>query len=173
MTYRLGLLTILALAGCPSTSGDWVPDDIDEQQTLDRLGEAGYQKLCSAFDDFVHDQYRSNYLIRAVCTAHALQTTENAVMCGEAVDACLDTLPAPVEAQLEQILAQADCSVVDAMVTGCSSPVSKLTGCLDELGTKVDQIQFSLTCAAFGSPVPPDWWKVSLPPACAALGESC
>jgi hypothetical protein len=172
MTTRLAIL-LLALAGCPSTTGDWVPDDIDEQQTLDRLGAAGYQKVCSAFDDFVRDQYRSNLLIRAVCTAHALQTTENAVMCGEAVDACLDDLPAPAEALLEQILAQADCSAVDAMVTGCSSPVSKLTGCLDELGTKVDQIKLSLTCAAFGSPVPPDWWKISLPPACMALAESC
>lgn len=173
MTLRLPLL-FLVFAGCAGhSSDDWVPSEIDEQQTLDRLGSAGYAKLCSAFDDYVHDQYRSNYLIKAACTAHALQTTDNATACGAAVDACLDDLPAPVEAQLEQILAQADCTAVSASPGGCSSPVSALTGCLDALGSQLDQIQFSLTCAAFGSPVPADWWRIRPPAACTALAESC
>ncbi len=150
-----------------------MPDDIDEEQTLDRLGAAGYQRLCGAFDDFVRDQYRSSYLVQAACTAHALQTTQSATDCGAAVDACLDDLPAPVEAQLAQILAQADCSAVGVSTTGCSSPVSRLTDCLDALGTEVDKIQFSLTCAAVGSPVPENWWRISPPAECSALAESC
>lgn len=169
----IALVALIGIAGCPSSSDDWVPSDIDEQQTLDRLGAAGYQRLCGAFDDFVRDQYRSSYLIQAACTAHALQTTDSATACGAAVDACLDDLPAPVEAQLTQILAQADCSAAGVSAAGCSSPVSALTECLDALGSQIDQLQFSLTCAAFGSVVPADWWRISPPAACSTLAERC
>jgi hypothetical protein len=172
---RLRLLLLVSLAACPSSSGsdDWVPSDIDESQTLDRLGAAGYQRLCGAFDDYVRDQYRSSYLIQAACTAHALQTTADAVACGQAVDACLDDLPPAVESALDMILDQAGCSAAGVSATGCASPVSALTDCLDALGSQLDQIQFSLTCAAFGSPVPQDWWRISPPSACTAIASGC
>src|SRR5690349_6188484 len=112
MTMRSFSFALLCvIAGCSSSGGshDWVPDDIDEQQTLDRLGSAGYAKLCSAFSDYVHDQYRSNYLVKAACTAHSLQTTSDAIMCGDELNECLDTLPPVVDQQLDQILAQASC----------------------------------------------------------------
>ncbi len=163
--------TLTACGG--SGSGGWVPADIDEQQTLDRLGAAGYTKLCSAFDDYVRDTYRSNRLVQAACTAHALQTTEDAAACGAAVDACLDDLPPVVEQQLDMILGQAGCSAIQVMQNGCASPISRLTTCLDDLGARVDQVQLSLTCAAVGSPVPQDWWQVTPPSSCTALTADC
>jgi hypothetical protein len=165
---------LICLAGCQSGShDDWVPSDIDEQQTLDRLGSAGYAKLCNAFADYVHDQYRSNYLVKAACTAHALETTADAAACGEEVDRCLDTLPPVVEEQLDRILAQASCPAAAIDPTLCSSPVSALTACLDALGEQVDQVELSVTCAAFGSPVPAEWWRIEEPAACAALRQGC
>lgn len=172
VSFRLAVLGFLV--GCGSSSqGDWVPPDIDEQQTLDRLGSAGYAKLCSAFADYVHDQYRSSYLVKAACTAHALQTTSDAVMCGEELDRCLDTLPPVVDQQLNTILAQASCSAAMIDPTTCTSKVGALKACLDALGEKVDQIELSLTCAAFGSPVPPDWWMIDEPAECAVLRSEC
>jgi hypothetical protein len=160
--------------GCQSgSSSDWVPPDIDEQQTLDRLGSAGYAKLCSAFSDYVHDQYRSSYLVKAACTAHALQTTSDAVACGEELEACLSTLPPVVDQQLDSILAQASCSAAAIDPALCTSKVSALTACLDALGEQVDEIEMSLTCAAFGSPVPEDWWQIDEPAACTALRTGC
>jgi hypothetical protein len=167
-------LALLVLVGCNSGgSSDWVPEDIDEQQTLDRLGAAGYARLCSAFSDFVHDQYRSQLLVKAACTAHALQTTDDAVMCGEELDMCLDTLPPVVQQQLDMILAQASCSAVGIDATTCSSKVAMMKACLDALGEKVDELMLSLTCAAFGSPVPQDWWRIEEPAECAALRSGC
>jgi hypothetical protein len=170
-SFRFALLALAI--GCQSGSDDWVPPDIDEQQTLDRLGSAGYAKLCSAFADYVHDQYRSNYLVKAACTAHALKTTPDAVACGEELERCLDTLPPVVDQQLTSILAQASCSAAEIDPTMCSSKVSALTACLDALGNKVDEIEMSLTCAAFGSPVPETWWQIDEPAECAALRTGC
>ena len=164
---------LLMLVACKtSSSDDWVPDDIDENETLDRIGAAGYAKLCSSFEDYVRDMYRGDLLIRAACTAHALESTLDAVACGEAVDACLDDLPPAVESTLEQILDQASCPA-DVAQAGCQSKVSMLTTCLDDLGRKVDQIEFSLTCAAVGSPVPANWWRITPPSSCTSLGQEC
>lgn len=167
------LLLLLAACGSSATSGDWLPSDIEESQTLDRLGAAGYQKLCDAFEDYVRDRYRSDRLIQAACVANALQTTSDAVACGAAVESCLDMLPPAVETQLNQILAQASCNTVAVEPTGCSSRVSQLKACLDALGTEVDRIMFSLTCAAVGSPVPADWWMIDPPAACTAIAAEC
>lgn len=150
-----------------------VPPDIEENQTLDRIGSAGYAKLCSAFEDYVRDRYRSDRLLQAACTANALQTTTDAVACAAAVDMCLDMLPPAVEAQLDRILAQASCTAVAVQPTGCSSTVSQMKACLDALGTEVDRIMFALTCAAFGSPVPEAWWMIDPPPACSAIASQC
>ncbi|HEX5061141.1 MAG TPA: hypothetical protein VFV99_17365 [Kofleriaceae bacterium] len=172
-SFRVALLVMVV--GCNSSGGshDWVPPDIDEQQTLDRIGSAAYGKLCDAFADYVHDQYRSNYLVKAACTAHALETTMDAVACGDAVNMCLDTLPPVVDQQLNQILAQASCPAANIDPTLCSAPVSALTACLDALGEKVDELELSATCAAFGSPVPQDWWIIDEPAECAALRSGC
>jgi len=171
MNHRLALLG-LALAAC-KTSGDWVPADVDESETIDALGAAGYAKVCSAFDDFVRDQYRTNILIRAACTAQALQSTETTAACADYIDDCVNDIPAVVESQLSSILAQASCPAVGVMTNGCSSPVSALTTCLDDLGAQLDNIKLQLTCAALGSPVPSDWYKISPPSSCTALASGC
>ena len=171
------LLALVLCVGCGASSstnpGDWVPEDIDEQATLDRIGTAGYQKLCGAFEDYVRDMYRSDRLIQAACTANALQTTADAAACGVAVDMCLDMIPPAVETQLNMILAQAKCSALGVEPTGCQSKVAQMKSCLDALGKKVDQIMFSLTCAAFGSPVPETWWKIEPPAECSAISSQC
>ena len=171
-SFRLVLVFAIGCSG-GGGSGDWVPPDIDEQQTLDRLGSAGYAKLCSAFSDYVHDKYRSNYLVKAACTAHSLETTADAIACGEELDKCLDTLPPVVDQQLSSILAQASCTTAGIDPATCGSKVSALTACLDALGEKVDQLELSLTCAAFGSPVPDDWWRIPEPAECSALRAGC
>lgn len=167
---------LVLLAACGSTSSTpsgWVPSDIEENQTLDRIGAAGYAKLCSAFENYVRDRYRSDRLLQAACTANALQTTTDAVSCGTAVDMCLDMLPPAVEMQLQRILAQASCSMVAVQPSGCQSTVSQMKTCLDALGTQVDRIMLSLTCAAFGSPVPADWWMIQPPAACDTIASQC
>ena len=150
-----------------------MPDDIDTQQTVDRLGAAGFAKVCGAFEDYVRDMYRSNRLIQAACTAEALQSSTDAVACGTAVDACLNDLPPVVETQLQMILDQAGCPALGIEQAGCTSSVSALTGCLDALGAKLDTVDLALTCAAFGSPVPDNWWVIETPEECYAIVRGC
>lgn len=152
---------------------DWVPPEIDESETLDKLGAAGYGKVCSAFDDFVRDQYRTNLLVRAACTAQALHSTETTAECAESIDACVNDIPAVVETQLAMILAQASCAAAGVMTAGCSSPVSALTTCLDDLGAELDNIKLQLTCAALGTTVPEGWYRISPPASCTALASGC
>jgi hypothetical protein len=168
------VFVLIVLAACqPGESTDWVPDDIDEEATLDAIGEAGYARVCSAFSDYVHDQYRSNYLVQAVCTAEAIRTTTDAGACAATIETCLDTLPPSVQAELDAILAQASCPTVGIAPDGCSSTVSELTSCLDDLGSSLDTLQFGLTCAAAGQPVPTDWWQIVIPSSCQSLQSSC
>jgi hypothetical protein len=173
MKPYLALLVLVACGSSRSSVEDWVPPDIDTDQTVDRLGAAGFAKLCGAFEDYVRDTYRSNRLIQAACTAEALQTTTDAISCGESVDACLDALPPVVESQLQQVLAQAGCSALGIAQGGCASKVSALTACLDALGAQLDTVELALTCAAFGSPVPDDWWMIDPPAECTAIASSC
>jgi hypothetical protein len=173
MLSRLLLLSVLSLAACKTSSGDWVPSDVDESETLDKLGAAGYAKVCSSFDEYVRDVYRTNILVRAACTAQALQSTDTTTACADYIDDCVNDIPAVVETQLTMILAQANCSAVGVMTDGCSSPVSALTTCLDDLGAQLDNVKLQLTCAALGSMVPADWWKISPPSSCQALASGC
>lgn len=172
MKHRL-VLVMLAACGSSDPSDDWIPSDIDEDATVDRIGAAGYQKLCGAFEDYVRDQYRSNKLIQLTCTAHAIETTTDAIACGEALETCLDTLPPNVEAQLNAILAQASCQATSVEPAGCSSKVSVLKDCLDALGAKLDTLMLSATCAVAGSPVPDDWWMIEPPAICQQISTDC
>jgi hypothetical protein len=171
------LLVSIVLAACGGSSGDslaeWVPDDVDSSATVDRLGAAGFARVCTAFDDYVRDTYRSNVLIQAACTAHAVETTADAVACGATLESCLDTLPPVVEEELDAILDQAGCTALGVEPTGCSSTVSAFTDCLDALGAQLDTIELSLTCAAAGSPVPEDWYLIEAPEECYAIIRGC
>ena len=169
-------LLLWCLAACSSTStpsDDWLPSDVDENATVDAIGDAAFAKLCSAFEDYVRDTYRSNKLVQLACTANALDTTTDAVACGESIDDCLNTLPPVVEQQLDQILDQAGCSALSIAPSGCLAKVAELKGCLDALGEQIDTIELELTCAAVGSPVPDDWWMIDPPAECTSITTDC
>jgi hypothetical protein len=152
---------------------EWLPLDIDATQALDRIGDDAYQTLCNSFDGYVHDIYRSKLLIKAACTAHALQTTNDATSCAAETEQCLDTLPPVVEEQLGRLVKQAGCGPAHVSTAKCRSPVSELIRCLRDLRGIVDSTGKELTCAAFGSPLPADWWHVSTPESCVALATAC
>ncbi len=175
-------LALMLLAACasdvdrpepPDPPDDWLPSDIDVDTTVDKLGAAGFAKLCGAFEDYVRDMFRSNRLIQLACTADALETTTDAVACGDSVNACINMVPPAVESQLEQILDQAGCTALDITQTGCQSKVSALKSCLDALSEQLARIELQATCAAIGSPVPEDWWMIDPPAACMEISDDC
>ena len=54
MKHALAWVIVCGLSACKGSGGDdWVPSDIDESKTIDAIGAAGYQKLCSSFDGYV------------------------------------------------------------------------------------------------------------------------
>ncbi len=177
MTSSTRLLTLLALLATPACGGGggggWLPDDLESSQTLDDIGDAGYQRLCSAFDDWAHDQYRSDYLVQAVCTAQGIQNTDTASACGDYVQTCIDSPPAEAEAMLDQIMSQAGCSAVAVEPSGCTATVGQVQECLDMLGAEIEAIQFTLTCAAAGQTLDPGWWQIQTPPVCTEIGSLC
>lgn len=163
---------VVVLSAC-SGQQSWVPADVDTSTTVDRLGAAGYSKLCSAFADHVRDTYRSDLLVRAACTAYALDSTTDAVMCGEVAQACTNNVPAPVETLIGRALSEAGCSTLAVEPATCAVSVSTFTACLDAMGDQVGEAQYSLACTGFGSPVPPDWYALELPSACKAIIDQC
>jgi hypothetical protein len=168
----LGVL-IAACGDDGGGGGDWVPADIDRQQTLDALGDAGYQRLCSAARDYALDQYRSSYLIEAVCTAIAIETSETSSDCGDQITECINNPPPAAVAQLDGILAQAGCSTVMLEPMGCAATVSQIEGCIEELGNEVEEIRFNLTCELAGQTVDQSWWRIDVPSSCATLENMC
>ena len=104
---------------------------------------------------------------------HALRTTGNTNECTQATEACLDTLPPPVEDELESILTQASCERLDVLPSGCSAPVGELIACLGELRDEIERIEMSATCTALGSRVPTDWWRIAQPTSCIELATRC
>ena len=170
------MVAVVLGAGCGEPGGsstDWVPDDLTSGQTVDEIGDAGYARLCSAFDEWAHDQYRSSYLIQAVCTAKGIENTETASACGDYVQECIDSPPAEAEALLDQILAQAGCTAVAVEPTGCAATVGQVQDCLDGLGAEVEAIEFTLTCAAAGQTLDPGWWMITPPAVCGEIASLC
>ncbi len=172
-------LALLALIGagpsaCASeVATSWVPDEVDVEQTLESVGETTYGLLCDGFSSFVHELYSSQLLVRAACTMHALRTTTDMNECTEATENCLETLPTPVEQELESILEQASCDTSGVLPSGCDAPVAELVACLGELRDEVEKIQSAATCAAFGSDVPANWWRIAQPNSCIELATKC
>ena len=170
----LVLLALPCLSACVSdVATSWVPQDIDVEEKLESVGHTTYGLLCDQFSSYVHELYSSQLLVRAACTVHALRTTANTNECTEATDRCLETLPTPVEQELESILAQASCDTSGVLPSGCDAPVAELVECLGELRDEVERIQMSATCAVFGSPVADDWWRIAQPNSCIELATKC
>ena len=170
----LGLVVLAAACGGGGGgSDDWLPDDIDTDATLERAGDSAYRRVCSSFENYVLDIYRTSYLVEAVCTADAIATTEDAASCGDAIDTCKNTPPAEVTAAVDTILAQAGCSAVELTLPGCLAKVSDLAACLTDLEDEVKDLRFDLTCAAAGQPLDESWWRIPLPESCAQLDQEC
>lgn len=165
------LALLLAITGC-SSSG-WIPPDIEQNEQLQELGAAGYSRLCSAFEGYIRDEYEASHIIQAVCLAHGVSTTDTASACGDAVNACTDNLPPSAEALLQDILAQASCSTVGIDPVGCAATVAQVKSCLDGLEDQLDEVKFSLVCAAAGETFDSAWWHIDLPPACQQLRTLC
>lgn len=172
---QLQLITMMLMSAtaCNDSSENWVPSDIDTSTTVERLGTAGYSKLCGAFADHIRDMYRTDKLVLAACTAKAMQSTSDATSCGDYVDRCVNAVPPEVESLISQALAEAGCQALDIDPATCGVSVSTLTNCLDAFSAELDRAQYSLTCAAFGSPVPSNWYKISSPSACTSLLSQC
>lgn len=166
---RLGI----ACAALACSGGGWLPADIQRSETLSALGASGYARLCSAFEDYVRDEYRSSYLIQAVCVAYGIQTTSSAQACGDTASVCVNTLPPPAESTLNAILRQASCDTIAVEPAGCAATVAELTACLDALSDKVENIKLTATCAVAGEPLADTWWRLSLPAQCQAIRSRC
>jgi len=159
------------LLGC--SGSNWVPQDLEEDEELQAVGAAGYQRLCSAFEGYIRDEYEASHVIQAVCLAHGIQTTTTASACGDAVNACTDNLPPSAEATLQEILAQASCNTLGVDPVGCAATVADAKACLDGLEDQLDEVKFSLVCTAAGETFDDAWWHIDLPPQCQALRTLC
>ena len=169
---RIPLLAPLVLcAGCSNAS--WIPDDLDRDAALSAVGAAGYQRLCSAFDSYVREEYAGNYFVQAVCLAHGVTSTDDAQACADTVQSCTQTLPGPAESVLNQILDQASCQRLNIDPTGCSATVAQVSACLEAMESGMKNVQFELTCAAAGQSIDPNWWQVQLPAECEAIRAIC
>jgi len=160
----------LLVTGC--TSG-WMPPDIQSNETLNTLGAAGYQRLCSAFEGYVRDEYSSNYFVQAICLYEGVTTTTSAIECGDAVNACTETMPPAAESLLSAILAQASCSTIGINPTGCAATVAQVKACLDAIEDQLKSLEFAATCAVAGQQVDDNWWRIPLPAACESLRTIC
>ena len=150
-----------------------MPNDLEGDATLDEVGAAGCQRLCSAARDDALDQYRSSYLVEAVCTAIAIETTTEVTACGDAITDCIQNPPAEAVAQLDAILAQASGDTVEVEPTGCAATVGQLADCCDDLGVEIQEIRFNLECQVAGQTVDDSWWRIDIPAPCAALENMC
>lgn len=167
---RLAVVGCLLITGCTST---WMPSDIQSNETLSTLGASGYQRLCDAFEGYVRDEYASNYFVQAICLYEGVTTTTTALECGDAVDACTETMPPAAESLLSAILAQASCSTIGITPTGCVAIVAQVEECLDALESKLKSLEFAATCAVAGQSVDDNWWQISLPAACQSIRTLC
>jgi hypothetical protein len=68
----------LSLLLCACSTG-WLPPDVENDEQLQELGAAGYQRVCDAFESYIRDEYQSSHIIQAVCLAHGIQTTDSAM----------------------------------------------------------------------------------------------
>ncbi len=161
--------------GCGDDGGtsSKFPDDIDTNLTLDDVGASGLNKICNTFEDWVRDMYSGSLFVQAACTAAAVDSTDTAEACGDELQSCLDSPPPEVESLITSIRDQAGCSTISVEATGCSATVGQIEACLDDLAAAVDNVQFTLTCAAAGQPIDDNWWVIDIPASCSDIETSC
>lgn len=176
MRHRYLVVAAVAIAAqaCVGEHEAWVPHEIEIDETLERIGDTGYQMLCGAADGALHDAYRSQLIVKAACTAHALRVTDDATSCTTVANECLDKLPSPVEEDVQALLGQAGCDGVGVSETECKSPVFELIECLDDVRAALDHVASTVTCdVVHHESLPEDWWRISPPASCVNLVTGC
>jgi len=169
------LIAFTFQVGCgdDGSTSDKFPDEFETNVTLDDIGQSGLNKICNTFEDWVRDMYSSSLFVQAACTASAIESTETASDCGDELQSCLDNPPSEVESLITTIRDQAGCGSLSVEATGCSATVGQIQDCLDALGDELDNIQFTLTCAAAGQTLDDGWWVIETPAACSSIETSC
>lgn len=169
------VIAILGLVGCIEASDTTGEDNTDtgtDTGARERITEAAYSRLCDEARELLVSQYSGNYYVQALCTAAAVEENTDAQSCGSDAQACIENPPAEIQAQIDSILAQADCSVINIAPSECDSPLNRLSACLDALDAEVASIQYTLTCAAAGSEL--DGWDIiDWPEECEQLESEC
>jgi hypothetical protein len=169
------LLTIVVsgVSACGAGS-DWFPSDVEENATLAAAGDAAATKVCSAFEDYLLDQYRGSLLVRVACTAMGVQNTETSAACGDYVDDCINNPPSEVTSTVSTIVASAGCgAVADYESSGCSKTISDLRACLDAVEREVTELEYTITCALAGQPLPAGSLTIDQPAECASIENAC
>ncbi len=173
LTYLPLLALSIATSACGG-AGDWFPSDVDERATLAAAGDAAAAKVCSAFEDYLLDQYRGSLFVRIACTALGVEHSETAAACGDYVDDCINNPPAEVQSAVASIVASAGCSAVaDYESSGCSKTISDLRACLDAVEREVTELEYTITCALAGQPLPPGSLTIDQPAECASIENAC
>jgi hypothetical protein len=161
---KLALIALVALAGCP--------EDGATNNTRERITQAAYNQVCSMAEEFLVSQYSGNYYVQALCTAHAVENSDSAEMCGNTLDNCINNPPPEVQSGIDGILAQGGCGAINIEVASCTSTVRALEDCLDALSDELSSLEYTLTCASFGQDL--DGWNlVELPEKCRSLESDC
>lgn len=174
LTYLLSCLSLSIGAAACDSAGDWFPSDVDQDATLAAAGDAAAAKVCSAFEDYLLDQYRGSLFVRVACTALGVENTETAAACGDYVDDCINNPPAEVQSAVASIVASAGCSAVaDYASSGCSKTISDLRACLDAVEREVTELEYTITCALAGQSLPPGSLTIDQPAECASIENAC
>ena len=169
-------LVSIVFAGAAACGGssDWFPSDVEEDATLSAAGDAAAAKVCDAFEDYLLDQYRGSLFVRVACTALGIENTDTAAACGDFVDDCINNPPEQVQSTVSSIVASAGCSAVaDYESTGCSKTISDLRACLDAVEREVTELEYTITCALAGQPLPAGSLTIDQPAECASIENAC
>ncbi len=171
---RLCIPIPFVLAGAAACGGaDWFPADVDENATLAAAGDAAAAKVCSAFEDYLLDQYRESLFVEVACTALGIEQTETAAACGDFVSDCINNPPAQVQTLVSTIVAGVGCDAVDYQSTGCGKTLSDLRACLDAASEEVTELRRTITCGLAGQALPAGALTIDTPPECTALELAC
>ena len=165
-------LTLTLACGC-DPGGGWFPSDLDEDDTLAAAGDTAVRKACDAFEDYLYDQYRGSLLVEVSCTALGIERTADAGSCGDFVSDCIDDPPAEVTVLIGTIVDQTGCGGLAYEPTGCAATLSDLRACLDAAEGAVDELRFTVECAAAGQPLPDGALTIDTPTACRDLELAC
>lgn len=162
----LGLL----LAAC---NPGWVPRDVHPTERLEDVGNAGYRRICNAYEDHIREVYDDRKAEEMVCMAYAVKESDTRVGCEERMERCLDRMPEDAEDRLDDLLEEARCGRLDVSTSGCRVTVGELVTCLDAMEFELARVDVTMTCREVNASFDDDWWKIPLPQSCREIRDRC